>query len=58
MTPKIRSFSGAALMLVVIPIFVGLLACMPVPVGNPVSYTHLTLPTMIIRCSCRWWGGG
>ena len=35
MTPKIRSFSGAALMLVIIPIFAGLLACMPVPVGNP-----------------------
>ena len=28
------------------------------PVGckvTPVSYTHLTLPTMIIRCSCVWW---
>lgn len=35
MTPKIRSFSGAALMLVIIPIFAGLLACMPVPVGDP-----------------------
>ena len=35
MTPKIRSLSGAALMLVIIPIFAGLLACMPVPVGNP-----------------------
>lgn len=35
MTPKTRSFSGAALMLVIIPIFAGLLACMPVPVGNP-----------------------
>ena len=23
----------------------------------PVSYTHLTLPTMIIRCSSRWWAG-
>ena len=22
-----------------------------------VSYTHLTLPTMIIRCRCRGWGG-
>jgi len=35
MTPKVRSFSGAALMLVIIPIFAGLLACMPVPVGDP-----------------------
>ena len=35
MTPKIRSFSGAALMLVIIPLFAGLLACMPVPVGDP-----------------------
>lgn len=35
MAPKIRSFSGAALMLVIIPIFAGLLACMPVPVGDP-----------------------
>ena len=23
---------------------------------DPVSYTHLTLPTMIIRCSSRVWG--
>ncbi len=30
-----RSISGAALMLVIIPIFAGLLACMPVPIGNP-----------------------
>lgn len=35
MTPRIRSFSGAALMLVIIPIIAGLLACMPVPVGDP-----------------------
>ena len=20
-----------------------------------VSYTHLTLPTMLAQCSCRWW---
>ena len=24
---------------------------------HPVSYTHLTLPTMIIRCRSRWWAG-
>ena len=24
---------------------------------GPVSYTHLTLPTMLAQCSCRWWGG-
>ncbi len=35
MTPRTRSFSGAALMLVIIPILAGLLACMPVPVGDP-----------------------
>lgn len=35
MNPTIRSFSGAALMLVIIPMFAGLLACMPVPVGDP-----------------------
>ena len=35
MTPRTRSFSGAALMLVIIPLFAGLLACMPVPVGDP-----------------------
>lgn len=37
MTSKSRSFSGAALMLVILPIFAGLLACMPehVPLGNP-----------------------
>ena len=35
MTPNTRSFSGAALMLVIIPMFAGLLACMPVPVGDP-----------------------
>jgi hypothetical protein len=35
--PNYRSISGAALMLVIIPIFAGLLACMPeyVPLGNP-----------------------
>ena len=35
MTSKFRSLSGAALMLVIIPIFAGLLACMPVTIGNP-----------------------
>ncbi len=35
MTPKSRTWSGAALMLVLIPLFAGLLACMPVPIGNP-----------------------
>lgn len=35
MSAKIRSLGGAALMLVIIPVVVGLLACMPVPVGNP-----------------------
>lgn len=35
MRPNVRSLSGGALMLVIIPIFAGLLACMPVPIGNP-----------------------
>jgi len=35
MKPKFRSLSGAALMLVIIPIIAGLLACMPVPIGDP-----------------------
>lgn len=35
MTPKSRSLSGAALMLLLIPIFAGLLACLPVPIGDP-----------------------
>lgn len=35
MTPKSRSLSGAALALVLIPIFAGLLACIPVPIGDP-----------------------
>jgi len=30
-----RSVSGAVLMLAIIPVIVGLLACMPVPVGDP-----------------------
>jgi hypothetical protein len=35
MRNKIRSISGAVLMLMIIPIIVGLLACMPVPIGDP-----------------------
>ena len=35
MNSRARSLSGAVLMLVLIPIFAGLLACMPVPVGDP-----------------------
>lgn len=35
MTSKSRSLSGIALMLLIIPIFAGLLACMPVPIGDP-----------------------
>ncbi|MDH3276232.1 MAG: hypothetical protein OEM99_17010 [Gammaproteobacteria bacterium] len=35
MKAKTRSASGALLMLVIIPVIVGLLACMPVPVGDP-----------------------
>ena len=35
MNARLRSASGAALMLLIIPIIAGLLACMPVPVGDP-----------------------
>ena len=35
MKPKSRSLSAATLMLIIIPVIVGLLACMPVPIGNP-----------------------
>lgn len=35
MKPGTRSVSGAILMLAIIPAIVGLLACMPVPIGNP-----------------------
>ena len=35
MKANIRSISGAVLMLVIIPIIAGLLACMPVPIGDP-----------------------
>src|SRR5210317_928077 len=35
MTNNTRSLSGAVLMLMIIPIIVGLLACMPVPIGDP-----------------------
>lgn len=35
MKPNTRSASGAILMLVIIPVIVGLLACMPVPIGDP-----------------------
>ena len=35
MNAKSRSLSGAVLMLLIIPIFAGLLACMPVPIGDP-----------------------
>ncbi|MDH5621446.1 MAG: hypothetical protein OEY74_05135 [Gammaproteobacteria bacterium] len=35
MTSRSRSLSGIALMLLIIPIFAGLLACMPVPIGDP-----------------------
>ena len=35
MNATTRSVSGAVLMLAIIPVIVGLLACMPVPVGDP-----------------------
>ena len=35
MKANIRSICGATLMLVIIPLLAGLLACMPVPIGDP-----------------------
>lgn len=35
MKPGTRSASGAVLMLAIVPAIIGLLACMPVPIGNP-----------------------
>lgn len=35
MKPNTRSAGGAMLMLLIIPVIVGLLACMPVPIGDP-----------------------
>jgi hypothetical protein len=35
MRANIRSISGAVLMLIIIPLLAGLLACMPVPIGDP-----------------------
>jgi hypothetical protein len=35
MNSRSRSLSGAVLMLLIIPIFAGLLACLPVPIGDP-----------------------
>jgi len=35
MTSRSRSLGGIVLMLLIIPIFAGLLACMPVPIGDP-----------------------
>lgn len=35
MKPRMRSISGAILMLAIVPAIIGLLACMPVPIGDP-----------------------
>lgn len=35
MKPITRSISGAVLMLAIIPAIIGILACMPVPIGDP-----------------------
>ena len=35
MRPGLRSASGALLMLMIIPVIIGLLACLPVPIGDP-----------------------
>ncbi|MBT8067992.1 MAG: hypothetical protein KJO09_12195 [Gammaproteobacteria bacterium] len=35
MKPRTRSISGAVLMLAMVPAIIGLLACLPVPIGDP-----------------------
>ena len=35
MTPRTRSTAGAIMMLAILPVLAGLLACMPVPIGDP-----------------------
>ncbi|MFQ6006556.1 MAG: hypothetical protein ACE5OQ_13765 [Woeseia sp.] len=35
MTPKVRSLTGLSLAVIIVPALLGILACMPVPVGNP-----------------------
>ena len=35
MNPKTRSMGGALLMLAIIPAIIGILACLPVPIGDP-----------------------
>ena len=35
MTPRQRSLSGLFLALILVPVLAGLLACLPVPIGDP-----------------------
>ena len=35
-------------------ILLALVTTLPYLLGYPVSYTHLTLPTMRLRCRSRW----
>ena len=35
MTPRTRSVGGGLMMLTIIPVIIGLMACMEVPIGNP-----------------------
>ena len=35
MKPRSRSLTGAVIAVLVLPVFVGLLACLPVPIGDP-----------------------
>ena len=35
----------------------GVKTALPMIIAEAVSYTHLTLPTSCVQCSCRWWGG-
>ena len=35
MTPRQRSFTGTALALLLVPVVLGLMACLPVPLGDP-----------------------
>jgi hypothetical protein len=39
MTPRARSISGAVMAILTVPLIVGLLACLPVPIGDPEKST-------------------
>ena len=57
--PSIRKIDTATISLVIVLILVKLtllysIAGYPFNGAQPVSYTHLTLPTMLAQCRSRW----